>query len=91
MNSKKELKLDEGAFVVKEQIKEEVLTYVFEESEERRERGEKNNIVVFNVLEKRCETKDEKMKEDLNLSAQLIKETGINIKDEDIVEVHRIG
>ena len=85
-------KLEEGIIAVKEQIKEEVLTHVFEEFEERREREEKkNNIVVFNVEEKNCESREEKIREELSLSVQLLKETGMDIKDEDIVEVHRIG
>ena len=55
------------------------------------ERGEKNNnIVVFNVMEKNCENREEKMREELRLSVQVLKETGIDVRNEDIVEVHRL-
>ena len=82
-------KLEENSALMKTQIKEEVINIVFDEFEEWKEKEEKkNNVIIFNIEEKTCETREEKLQEDLNLSVQIIKEIGIDIEEE---ELHRIG
>lgn len=85
-------KLEENSLLMKNEIKDEVINVVFEELEEWKEKEEKkNNVIVFNLQEKVCETKEEKHQEDLSLSVQVIKEIGLDIDKEEIKEVHRIG
>ena len=68
-------KLEENSAYMKTQIKEKVINVVFDEFEEWKEKEEKkNNVIIFNTEEKACETREEKLQEDLNLSAQIIKE-----------------
>ena len=82
----------EGYGEMKEQLKQEIAYEIQEEIGEWRERQEKkNNIIIFNVEEKQYESRVERVNDELETSVQIIKETGLEIIENEVVEVHRIG
>lgn len=68
--------LKENFVFMKVQLKNEVLSEVYENTEEEKEKEEKKNKIIFNLDGRQYETRQERVQEELTTCVQVTKRSG---------------